>query len=92
MKILLKPIGDLRDYFGREQQEIELPDNATARDLLVAIGERWGGNLPAYLWDSQTCAFRGPVFLVVDSKVLQDLNAPLRDGIEVVVLKALAGG
>ncbi|MGB9586502.1 MAG: MoaD/ThiS family protein [Anaerolineales bacterium] len=92
MKILLKPIGDLHDYFGREPLEIQLPDNAEAKDLLIAIGERWGSNLPMYLWDSQKCTFRGPVFLVVDSKVLKDPHTPLRDGQEVVLLKALAGG
>lgn len=92
MRIFLKPIGDLRDYFGREPLEMELPDNATAKDLLTIIGERLGRNLPAYLWDSQQCAFRGAVYLVVDNKVLQNLHSPLHDGIEIVLLKALSGG
>lgn len=92
MKIILKPIGDLRDYFGREPLEIELTENATAKDLLTIIGEDWGAKLPAYLWDAQKGAFRGAVYLVVDKKVIQDLNTPLHDGIEVVLLKALSGG
>lgn len=92
MKILLRPIGDLRDYFGREPQEIELPDLAAVRDLLEVIAERWGSALPAYLWDAQRRAFRGAVYFVVDNKVLKDLDAPLRDGLEVTLLKALAGG
>lgn len=48
MKVILKPIGDLRDYFGREPQEIELPHQAVVRDLLEVIAERWGKR-PAYV-------------------------------------------
>jgi molybdopterin converting factor small subunit len=92
MRILFKPIGDLRDYFGREPQEIELPDHAVVGDLLEVVAERWGSVLPAYLWDGQKRAFRGAVYFVVDGKVLKDLDAPLRDGLEVTLLKALAGG
>ncbi|RCK74722.1 MAG: hypothetical protein ANABAC_1439 [Anaerolineae bacterium] len=92
MKVLFRPIGDLRDYFGREPQEIELPNNAVVRDLLEVVAERWGNALPAYLWDSQNRTFRGAVYFVVDGKVLKDLDAPLRDGLEVILLKALAGG
>lgn len=92
MRIILKPIGDLRDYFGREPLEFELPENAMSKDLLTIIGEGWGPKLPAYLWDVQKGAFRGAVYLVVDNKVIQDLNTPLHDGIEVVLLKALSGG
>lgn len=92
MRIILKPIGDLRDYFGREPLEIELPENATVKDLLTIIGKDWGTKLPTYLWDAQKGAFRGAVYLVVDNKVLKDLRAPLHDGIEVILLKALSGG
>ncbi len=92
MRIFFKPIGDLRDYFGREPQEIELPDHAVVRDLLEVIAERWGSALPTYLWDVQQRAFRGAVFFVVDGKVLKDLDAPLQDGLEVTLLKALSGG
>lgn len=92
MKVLLKPIGDLRDYLGREPQELLLADNAILQDLLNAISERWGESLPPYLWDSGKKKFRGPVYFVVDNKVIRDLNTPLQDGVEVILLKALAGG
>ncbi|MFN3308626.1 MAG: MoaD/ThiS family protein [Anaerolineales bacterium] len=92
MKVILKPIGDLRDYFGREPQEIELPHQAVVRDLLEVIAERWGNFLPTYLWDVQNRAFRGAVYFVVNGKVLKDLDSPLHDGLEITLLKALSGG
>jgi molybdopterin converting factor small subunit len=92
MKIRLKSIGDLRDYFGREPQEIELPENAVMGDLFPVIEERWGTILPAYLWDREKQRFKGAVVLLVDKRVIHDFKAPLNDGMEVQILKAIAGG
>ena len=92
MKIFLRSIGDLRDYFGREPQEIELNEMATLRDLLLAIDDHWGKTLPPYLWDSPNKQFRGPVFFLIKKEVAQDLNTPLRDGLQIDVMRALVGG
>jgi hypothetical protein len=71
---------------------VELPENARVRDLFQQIETRWGANLPAYLWDSELHQFRGPVYLVVNRKVLQDIDAPLLDGMHIQVMRAIAGG
>jgi molybdopterin converting factor small subunit len=92
MKIRLKSIGDLREYFGREPQEIELPDNAVMGDLFPVIEERWGAVLPAYLWDKDKQRFRGAVALLVEKRVIHDFKTPLKNGMEVQLLKAIAGG
>jgi len=92
MKIKLKSIGDLRDYFGREPQEIEMPDKAVMADLFGVIEERWGSVLPAYLWDREKKRFRGAVALLVDKKVIHNMKTPLKDGMEIQLLKAIAGG
>lgn len=92
MRIILKPIGDQRDYFGHAPVEIGLPKNAMVKDLLTVIGKDWGTKLPTYLWDAKKGAFRGEIYLVVDNKVLKDLHPPLHDWVEVVLPKALSGG
>jgi hypothetical protein len=92
MKVTLKSIGDLRDYFGRPPRLVELPDAATAGDLLHWIDNEYAARLPAYLWDSQKHTFRGPVLLVIDKKAVLDMGTPLVDGGEVYIMKALAGG
>ena len=92
MKIRLKSIGDLRDYFGREPREIELPENAIMGDLFPVINEYWGTILPAYLWDREKLCFKGAVVLLVDKRVIHDFKTPLKDGMEVQILKAIAGG
>jgi hypothetical protein len=88
----LKSIGDLRDYFGRASQDVELADGSSFEDLLQSIGERWGPKLPHYLWDAQKDRFRGAVFFLVGGRVIQDFGLPLEDGGEIVLMRALSGG
>jgi molybdopterin converting factor small subunit len=92
MKVYVKSIGDLRDYLGRDQQEIELPSGALFGELLTLIGERWGKVLPPFIWDVDKRQFRGAVFFVVDKQVIQDMSTPLNDGQEIAIMRALSGG
>jgi hypothetical protein len=92
MRITLKSVGDLAEYFGREPHTVELPEGSGADALLQVIQERWGGQLPAYLWDAGQARFRGPVYLVIGGKVVKDLRRPMPDVAEVRIIRALAGG
>ena len=85
MKIRLKAVGDLRDYFGKAPLELELPGGASFGDLQALIGARWGTKLPSYMWDAERRQFRGAVFLVLNKHVVQDLETPLEDGGEVML-------
>jgi hypothetical protein len=92
MVISLQAIGDLREYFGRAPTPLTLPEGALVQDLLDAVDAGWGERLPGYLWDRELRRFKGPVLLVIDKKAVQDLCAPLWDGLEIRVMRAIAGG
>ena len=92
MRVTIQAVGDLREYFGRDPVEIDLPDGVVVRALLDALDARWGASLPGYLWDREARRFKGPVMLVVDKKAVQDESASLADGIEVRLMRAIAGG
>jgi sulfur carrier protein ThiS len=92
MKVFLRSIGDLRDYFGRDLQEIDLDEKATLQDVLITIDNRWGDILPGYLWDASSRRFRGPVFFLINKEVVQDLDTPLQDGLQIDLIRALVGG
>ncbi len=92
MKVMIKGIGDLRDYFGKAPREVALSETACLRDLLLRIEQDWGTKLPAYLWDFEKHQFRGPVVLVLNKKVIRSLDAPLQDGMEIHIVRAIAGG
>ena len=92
MKIHLKAVGDLREYFGRAPQEIELPDGASFKELMTVIGARWGSQLPTHVWDAKKGQFGGAVYLVKEGHAVLDLGTALEDDSEIVVLRAISGG
>lgn len=92
MIVYLKPIGDLQDYFGRDELQVEMSDKCRVKDLLDAIQDRWGATLPDYMWDSKLHRFRGPIYLITDSRILDKVNTILHDQQEIKIMKALAGG
>jgi len=92
MKITFAAMGDLREYLDREPQTVELPDQATVQDLLSWIEETQIGRLPAYLWDAEKHAFRGPVYLIANKKVILDQDMPLNDGMTIHLMRAMVGG
>lgn len=92
MLITLRSIGDLREYFGRDPQTVELPEGSTVQHLLAAIEQRFAPRFPAYLWDFEQHCFRGPVVLLENKKVIRELSASLREGMEITIMRALVGG
>lgn len=92
MEITLRCLGPLRDHFGRELLAAQLPDNSMASDLLQWIEEHCAAAFPRYLWDFEKHRFRGPIAFSIDGTLLLDWNMPLRDGCEVSVMYAVAGG
>jgi molybdopterin converting factor small subunit len=56
------------------------------------IATRWGAQLPAQVWDAAEGTFRGAIYLVRDGHAVLDSATALRDGEEIVVLRALSGG
>jgi molybdopterin converting factor small subunit len=92
MTITLRCLGLLRDYFGQELQTVPLPERATARDLLRWIEDHCAARFPRDLWDYEQHQFHGPVALAVDDRLVLDFDLALRDGCEVSVMYAVAGG
>ncbi len=92
MLIHLRMNGVLKDHFGAERVEVPLADGATLKDLLAAVGKRWGGVLPSYLWDKVARCFRGPVVLMIENTAVSNPETPLHDGLEIALFKVLVGG
>ncbi len=92
MKVYLKPTCVLVEYFGTEIQEIELPSHGNVRELLVEIDLKWGAELPASIWNREKCEFRGPIFLITNKKILNNLETKLDDEQKIEILKVMVGG
>ncbi len=97
MKVRMRLYPPLNNAAGRERVALTLPgDRATIQDALDALTERFGGRLRRHLYDSggrlvpAWCAFvnNKPVYL----NRPQALSHPLKEGDEISLLLALAGG
>ena len=84
MKVRVKYFSILRDYTGRVEEEIELPDNAKLVDLLAKISEKYPEL--AELSDDNI-----PAIALVNGKYVK-LDYKLRDGDEVALMPPASGG
>ena len=84
--------GLFRRYVGEREAEFEIPDGSTAGDLLVLLGKTYGHCLPDGLWDDESLKFHRSMRLArVDAGTI-DPDETLREGDELLVIFALAGG
>ena len=93
MKIVLRPLGTLQQYFGDSRVEIDCSAEITFFQLCEAIGERWGGILPTGFWNPTTRRF-APQVLVISGGIELDKQADplLTEGQEIIILLPSAGG
>jgi len=92
VKVKVRFAGLSRRYVGEREAEFEIPDGSTAGDLLVLLGKTYGHCLPDGLWDDESLKFHRSMRLArVDAGTI-DPDETLREGDELLVIFALAGG
>jgi sulfur carrier protein ThiS len=92
MRVYVKALGQMKQFLGECSREIEFPEEATVEDFLRFMHENWRGRFPAYLWNVQQRRFRGPVIIMVDSKVIRGPDTRLSDQCEIELHKVVVGG
>ncbi len=91
MTINVRAFGSLKHYLGEDRQHLELPEGATLQDLMHIINTKWGGVLPPQLWDANKTQFHG-VNILVNNTPVKELDTPLRENQEVLLVKVMVGG
>jgi hypothetical protein len=99
----LSPAVDVRVWFfglisimtGEREVNLELPSGSTARDVLAALGRRYGETFSGNLMrtkDAKASCCR----ISVDGRLVRDVDAPLTSGrsasVEIILLAAPEGG
>lgn len=92
MLIRLRIFGALERYLDGNRHEVELPEGATMRDLMVLIDKRWGDQLPSRFWDPKRKRFQGPVLIMSEGIDVLDPDLPLQDQQQIMLLVPLSGG
>jgi len=72
--------------------ELELPDGSTCREAMQYLVKEFGDRLTAEVWDAGQGTFTPLVSIFVDFKEVENLEQPLHNGSEVLVIMPLAGG
>ena len=91
MQVNVRFIGLFRRYVGEQEKVFDIPDGSSAGDLLLLIGREYGPRLPRNLWDDESGRFHRSIRLARGNAALAETDG-LRDGDEIVLLFALAGG
>jgi len=93
MRVTMSFVGLLRERIGERSLVVELPDEATYRDLLNVVGPRMEEKLPDWVWDVSRRSFSRRVTVSRNLETdLREETTCLADGDEVLVFLLMAGG
>jgi len=93
MQVTVRFLGALRDQTGKQSVVVELPAEATYRDLLDRIATEMESSLAGWAWDAKRRSFSHRTMALRNSSTqLREDSTSLADGDEIVVLVPLAGG
>lgn len=92
MKVKVFFHGILSEWMGAEEASMELPDEASLRDLCQAIRARFKDTMPEQLWDQERGFFPPQVLITKSGKRMEDPRARLFPEDELHLFLLLAGG
>ncbi len=92
MQVTVRFFGLFKRYIGEASRTFELPEGASAGDLLARVGEEYGASLPSDLWDPASRRFHRTVRLSRAGGPFITGSEPLSDGDELLLLFSMAGG
>ena len=93
MRVTMSFVGLLRERIGERSLVVELPDEATYRDLLNVVGPRMEEKLPDWVWDVSRRSFSRRVTVSRNLETdLREETTCLANGDEVLVFLLMAGG
>ena len=92
MQVEVRFAGLFRRYVGEQKKVFDIPDGSTAGELLLLIGKEYGSRLPKNLWDEESGRFHRSIRMARSGSHTLDETEVLRDGDEILLIFALAGG
>ena len=92
MRVSVRFLGLFAKYVGAREGTFDVPECATAGDLLKAIATEYNSALPENLFDKETGRFHRSITIARTSASALSNDEELHDGDDLFVLFPLAGG
>jgi molybdopterin converting factor small subunit len=92
VRVRVRFLGLFAKYVGAPEGTFDVPDGATAGDLLIAIAKEYDSALPENLFDKETGRFHRSITIARTGASAISNDEELRDGDDLFVLFPLAGG
>ena len=92
MTVRIRGLGPFRSIFGEQAHPLTLPSGDRLQEVMRAVQDKWADMLPPQLWDHEKCTARHPVVLIVEGRRVTDMNTPLQENQEVIIMKVSVGG
>ena len=94
MKVTVKFFTTLREIVGKPQEQIELSETVTVKELLQRLGEKYGENFTRYVYDEKG-RVRGHLHFLINGKSIttrQGLKTKLEENDTLAILPPVGGG
>ena len=95
MKVKVKFFAIARELVGTPEQELELENGSTAKDLLELLASKYGGTFREFIFDANTGLPRSNLQFLVGETLLADLDGlqtVLPDGAAFAIIPPVGGG
>lgn len=95
MKVKVKYFAILREITNKREEELEVEEGTTVKDLLDILAEKYGGRFRNYVFDEKTGSVNSQLLFLVDGVNVASLNkleTKLTDGNSFVILPPVGGG
>ena len=95
MQVKVHYISLVKSYTNKSQDEITLDDNATAGQLLDQIANAYGKQFTQEVYDPDKQEMKSTFVTMVNGVLmdqLQDVNTPLKNGDNIILMSLMTGG
>ena len=96
MRVKVEYLGHIKNILGsRREEEIDVEDNASISDLLVALSEKHGESFKKALYEAGCKDIKSNFMATVNGYLLNQLNGvetKLKNGDHVVLMPIVSGG
>ena len=95
MKIKVRFFAIVRELVGAPEQELDLKEGSTAKDLLEVLSNKYGEKFRDFIFDPKTGEPRSNLQFLVGEKLLADLQGlqtVLPDGSAFAIIPPVGGG